>query len=47
MDLLKVEPGSGSETLHDGNQFIDMKVEVTDVPEDGPVLITFPVIKAT
>jgi hypothetical protein len=43
MDLLKVEPGSCSETClissHDGNQ------EVTTVQEEDPLQI-FPVIKA-
>jgi hypothetical protein len=46
MDSLKVEPGSDSETCHDGNQVIDIKVEVTDVQEEeDPVLITFPLMK--
>jgi hypothetical protein len=43
MDLLKVEPGSYSETClvssHDGNQ------EVTSLQEEDPLLM-FPVIKA-
>jgi hypothetical protein len=48
MDLVKVEPGSDSETCHDGNHFIAIKVEkATDIQEeDDPVLTTFPVIKA-
>jgi hypothetical protein len=48
MNLLKVEPGSDSETCHDGNQVIDVKVEeVMDIQEEeDPVLITFPAIKA-
>jgi hypothetical protein len=48
MDSLKVECGSDSETCHDGNQVIDIKVEeITGIQaEDDPVLITFPVIKA-
>jgi hypothetical protein len=47
MDFMKVEPGSDSETCHDGNQVIDMKAEdVTDMQEDDPVLMTSPVIKA-
>jgi hypothetical protein len=47
LDLVKVEPDSGSEAYHDGNHFITIKVEkVTDIQEEeGPVL-TFPVIKA-
>jgi hypothetical protein len=48
MDLLKIVPGSYSETYHDGNQVINVKVEdVTRTQEEGnPVPITFPVIKA-
>jgi hypothetical protein len=47
MDLLKVEPGSDSETCHDGNQVIDIKVEeVTDIQEEeDPLRRTFTVIK--
>jgi hypothetical protein len=49
-DLLKVEPGSNSETCprsHDGKQMIDIKVEdsLTQDLED-PLLITLPGIKA-
>jgi hypothetical protein len=48
MGFMKVEPGSDSDSCHDGNQVIDTKAEdVTDVQEDeDPMLITFPVIKA-
>jgi hypothetical protein len=48
MNLLKVEPGSDSDTCHDGNQVTNIKVgEVTDVQEDeDPLLRTFPVIEA-
>jgi hypothetical protein len=48
MDLVKVVPGSDSETCHDGNQVIDIKAEdVTDIEvDDHPVLLTCPVIKA-
>jgi hypothetical protein len=51
MDLLKVEPGSYSETCltssHDGSQVLSMNVEkVTNVQEeDDPLLISLPVIK--
>jgi hypothetical protein len=46
MDLLKVVPGSYSETCptssHDGNQVVNIKYEVTDVQEEeeDPLLIT-------
>jgi hypothetical protein len=49
---LKVVTGSYNETYltssQDGNQVMNTKAEVTDVPEEGedPVLTTFPVIKA-
>jgi hypothetical protein len=44
--LLKVEPGSDSETCHDENQIADIKVEkVTKIQEEDPVLRTSPVIK--
>jgi hypothetical protein len=49
MDLLKVELGSYSETCHDGNQFIDVKVEegtVAQEEEEDPLLITFPIEKS-
>jgi hypothetical protein len=48
MDSLKAELGSDSETCHDGNQVIDMKVEdVTDTQEDEHlVLITSQVVNA-
>jgi hypothetical protein len=52
MDLLKVVPGSYSETCltssHVGNQVTDIKVEdVTDIlEEDDPISTTLPVIKA-
>lgn len=50
MDLLKVEPHSYSWTClvscHGGNQLIDMKIEVTDMREEGhPLLMAFPVRK--
>jgi hypothetical protein len=49
-DLLKVEPGSSSETCptsHDGTQDIDIKVEVADTEEvEDPLLIALPEIKA-
>jgi hypothetical protein len=49
-DLLKVEPGSSSETCPtslDGKQMIDIKVEVSDAQEvQDPLLITLPRIKA-
>jgi hypothetical protein len=48
MDLLKVELGSYNETCHDENEFIDIKVEVTDAQEEeeDPLLIKFPLIKS-
>jgi hypothetical protein len=52
INLLKVVPGSCNETYltspHDGNQVMNVKAEVTDVPEEveDPLLTTFPVIKA-
>jgi hypothetical protein len=51
MDFLKVEPGLSDESCpvssHDGNQIIDIKVEVSDTQEiEDPLLITSPEIKA-
>jgi hypothetical protein len=51
MDILKVEPGSISETCptssHDGDQIIDVKVEVSDTQEEqDPLLIQLSEIKA-
>jgi hypothetical protein len=47
MGLLKVEPGSDSETCHDENQVTDIKVEeaVNVQEEDDPVTRTFSVTK--
>jgi hypothetical protein len=46
MGLLKVEPGSDSETCHDENHVTDIKVEeATNVQEEDPMLRTFPVTK--
>jgi hypothetical protein len=47
MKLLKVVPGSDSETCHDGNQISINDEDVTDIQEDeDPLLITSPVIKS-
>ncbi|PNF26365.1 hypothetical protein B7P43_G01771 [Cryptotermes secundus] len=51
MDFLKPEPGLSSEACptssHDGNQIIDIKVEVSDTQDvEDPLLITLPEIKA-
>jgi hypothetical protein len=51
MDFLKVEPGLSDETCpassHEGDQVIDIKVEVSDTQEvEDPLLITLPEIKA-
>ncbi|PNF26354.1 hypothetical protein B7P43_G01757, partial [Cryptotermes secundus] len=51
MDFLTVEPGSSSEACptssHDGNQIIDIKVEVSDTQDvEDPLLITLSEIKA-
>jgi hypothetical protein len=51
LDILKVEPGSVSETCpatsRNGNQIIDVKVEVSDTQEEqDPLLISLPEIKA-
>jgi hypothetical protein len=48
MELLNVVPGSDSETCHDGNQDVSVKVEdVTDVQEvEQPLQVTSPLIKA-
>jgi hypothetical protein len=50
VDFLKPEPGSSSKmcvTSHDGNQVIDIKVEVSDTQHvEDPLLITLPEIKA-
>jgi hypothetical protein len=50
-DFLKVEPGLGDETCpmssRDGDQVIDIKVEVSDTQEvEDPLLITLPEIKS-
>jgi hypothetical protein len=50
MDFLKGEPDSSSETCitsQDGNEVIDIKVEVSDTEEvEDPLLITLPEIKS-
>jgi hypothetical protein len=48
MELLSVVPGSDSETCHDGNQDVSVKVEdVTDMQEvEQPLQVTSPLIKA-
>jgi hypothetical protein len=48
MELLNVVPGSDSETCHDGNQDVSVKVEdVTDMQEvEQPLQVTSPLIKA-
>jgi hypothetical protein len=50
MASLKIEPGSISETCptssHDGDQIIDIKVEVSDTQQvEDPLLIALPEIK--
>jgi hypothetical protein len=51
MDFVKVEPGLSDESCpassHDGNQTIDIKVEVSDTQEmEDPLLMVLPEIKA-
>jgi hypothetical protein len=52
INLLKVVPGLYNEiyltSSQDGNEVMNTKAEVTDVPEEGddPVLTTVPVIRA-
>jgi hypothetical protein len=50
VEILKVEPTSCSEThessFDDGNQDIDIKVEVTDLQEEDPLLLSLPVVHA-
>jgi hypothetical protein len=47
MELVKVVPGSDSETCHDGNQISIKDEDVTDIEEDeNPLLISSPVIKS-
>jgi hypothetical protein len=43
INLMEVVPDSYSETCHDGNQLIDIKVEVPE--EEDPLLITCPIIE--
>jgi hypothetical protein len=46
MDMLKVERSSDSETCHDEDQIINIKVEMTGKQEDmDPLLRTLPVTK--
>jgi hypothetical protein len=47
MELLNFDPGSDSETCHDGNQDVSVKVEdVTDMQEvEQPLQVTSPLIK--
>jgi hypothetical protein len=50
MNLLKVEPGSYSETLltssYDGSQIFNMNIKVTNVQEKDPLLVSLPGTKA-
>jgi hypothetical protein len=48
MELLNVVPASDSETCHDGNQDVSVKVEdVTDIQEvEQPLQVTSPSIKS-
>lgn len=49
-EIPKVEQSSCNEThvasFDDGNEAIDIKVEVTDLQEEDPLLLTVPVVHA-